>query len=175
MVLALRVVKMLLCVGPEGTGKTLLLRRLANLNKPDISLTTVPTVGLNIATIPREAEFPSINIRELGGSMAPIWPSYYTGVKKVLYVVDAVNLTQLGEATILLMDLLAHPKLRAAQVAIVFNKTDSAMSRGVNELLHVMRFDNLKEYVPQQLTTFEVSALAGKGLRSLLKWITGEK
>lgn len=51
-----------------------------------------------------------------GGSMAPIWPSYYSGVKKVIYVVDAVNLTQLGEATILLMDLLSHPKLKTAQV-----------------------------------------------------------
>ncbi|KAK8754105.1 hypothetical protein OTU49_010671 [Cherax quadricarinatus] len=106
---------MLLCVGPEGTGKTLLLRRLANLTKPDISLTTVPTVGLNIATIQQEPEMPPINIRELGGSMSPIWPSYYNGVRKIMYVVDAVNLTQLGEATLLLMDLLAHPKLRTAQ------------------------------------------------------------
>nr|XP_045592698.1 ADP-ribosylation factor-like protein 16 [Procambarus clarkii]XP_045592699.1 ADP-ribosylation factor-like protein 16 [Procambarus clarkii]XP_045592700.1 ADP-ribosylation factor-like protein 16 [Procambarus clarkii]XP_045592701.1 ADP-ribosylation factor-like protein 16 [Procambarus clarkii]XP_045592702.1 ADP-ribosylation factor-like protein 16 [Procambarus clarkii] len=166
---------MLLCVGPEGTGKTLLLRRLANLTKTDISMTTVPTVGLNIATIQQGPEMPPINIRELGGSMAPIWQSYYSGVRKVIYVVDAVNLTQLAEATLLLMDLLAHPKLKTAQVAIVLNKTDSATSRGTNELLNVMRFDNLKQHAPQQLFTFEISALAGKGLRPLMKWIKGEK
>lgn len=58
--------RMLLCVGPEGTGKTLLLRRLANLTKPDLNLTTVPTVGMNIATIPQAPELPPVTIRELG-------------------------------------------------------------------------------------------------------------
>lgn len=106
---------MILCVGPEGTGKTLLLRRLLNLTKPDISLTTVPTVGVNIVTL-REKDMLPIDIRELGGIMAPIWHNYYAGVRKVIYVMDAVNLTQLGEATLRLMDLLEDPKLQGAKV-----------------------------------------------------------
>lgn len=57
---------MLLCVGPEGSGKTLLLRRLANLTKTDLSLTTVPTVGMNITNIPQGPELPPVSIRELG-------------------------------------------------------------------------------------------------------------
>lgn len=61
------------------------------------------------------------------------------------------------------------------QVAVVLNKTDCVLSRASNELLNAMRFDELKEYAPQQLTTFEVSALAGKGLRPLLEWIKGTK
>lgn len=109
---------MLLCVGPEGTGKTLLLRRLANLTKTDLNLTTVPTVGMNIATIPQGPELPPISIRELGGSMAPIWHSYFGGVRKVMYVIDAVNLTQLGEATMLFMDMLSHPRMRASQCTV---------------------------------------------------------
>ncbi|KAK7081033.1 ADP-ribosylation factor-like protein 16 [Halocaridina rubra] len=165
---------MILCVGPEGTGKTLLLRRLLNLNKPDVSLTTVPTVGVNIVTL-REREMLPIDIRELGGSMSPIWHNYYAGVTKVIYVIDGVNLTQLGEATLLFMELLENPKLKGVPVAIVMNKNDSAMSRGSNELLNVMRFNDLKECVTQQLTTFEVSAILGKGLRPLLKWVKGEK
>ena len=48
--------------------------------------------------------------------MSPIWHSYFGGVQKVMYVIDAVNLTQLGEATLLLMDLLSHPRMRAPQV-----------------------------------------------------------
>ncbi|XP_068250110.1 ADP-ribosylation factor-like protein 16 [Palaemon carinicauda] len=106
---------MILCVGPEATGKTLLLRRLLNLTKPDLSLTTVPTVGVNIVTLIEPEKLP-IDIRELGGSMAPIWHNYYGGVRKVIYVIDGVNLTQLGEATLQLMELLENPKLRAAQV-----------------------------------------------------------
>ena len=57
---------MLLCIGPEGSGKTLLLRRLANLTKTDLNLTTVPTVGMNITTITQGPDLPSISIRELG-------------------------------------------------------------------------------------------------------------
>ncbi|ROT70911.1 hypothetical protein C7M84_010785 [Penaeus vannamei] len=105
---------MLLCIGPEGSGKTLLLRRLLNLNKPDISMTTVPTVGVNIVTL-QVPEMLPINIRELGGSMAPIWHNYYSGVRKVMYVVDVSNLTHLANATLLFMELLANPKLKTAQ------------------------------------------------------------
>lgn len=57
-----------------------------------------------------------INICLAGGSMSPIWHSYFGRVRKVMYVIDAVNLTQLGEATLLLMDLLSHPRMRASQV-----------------------------------------------------------
>ena len=48
--------------------------------------------------------------------MAPIWHNYYGGVRKVIYVIDGVNITQLGEATLLLMELLENPKLKGAQV-----------------------------------------------------------
>ena len=57
----------------------------------------------------------------------------------------------------------------------MLNKIDGAVSRGSSELLFVMRFDILQKKVPQKLVTFEVSALAGKGLRAPFKWIKGEK
>lgn len=50
-----------------------------------------------------------------GGSMAPIWHNYYSGVRKVMYVVDVSNLTHLANATLLFMELLANPKLKTAQ------------------------------------------------------------
>lgn len=114
---------MLLCIGPEGSGKTLLLRQLQNLVKPpkpagqiqeEQKLTTVPTTGVNLITLAQKDVYP-ITIRELGGCMSPIWHNYYRGVAKVLYVVNANNLTQIGSATLLLMDMLAHPDLRRAE------------------------------------------------------------
>lgn len=47
--------------------------------------------------------------------MAPIWHNYYSGVRKVMYVVDVSNLTHLANATLLFMELLANPKLKTAQ------------------------------------------------------------
>ena len=50
--------------------------------------------------------------------MGPIWHSYFGDVPKITYVIDAENMTQLGEATLLRMDLLSHPRLRASQVSL---------------------------------------------------------
>lgn len=52
----------------------------------------------------------------LGGSMAELWSSYYRGVRKLLYVIDAANTSQLASATLLLMPLLAHPHTQKSQV-----------------------------------------------------------
>lgn len=59
--------QMLLCIGPEGSGKTLLIKRLLGKEKADEGVpTTVPTVGVNIVTLHHDPELPSVNIRELG-------------------------------------------------------------------------------------------------------------
>ena len=50
--------------------------------------------------------------------MAELWSSYYHGTKKLMYVVDAANMSQLASATLLLIPLLSHPHLRKTQVAI---------------------------------------------------------
>ena len=61
------VLDMLLCIGPEGSGKTLLLRKLLGKDKTEEGVpTTVPTVGVNIVTLHGDPELPSVNIRELG-------------------------------------------------------------------------------------------------------------
>lgn len=41
-----------LCLGPTGSGKSLLLRRLQNRHVVDNTTSTVPTVGTNIVTVP---------------------------------------------------------------------------------------------------------------------------
>lgn len=37
-----------------------------------------------------------------------------------------------------------------------------------------MRMDEVKQYAKQKILTFEVSALANKGLKPLIKWVKGE-
>ena len=45
-----------LCLGPQSSGKTLLLKRLQNTEVTDIT-PTVETVGTNIVPVPRKAPF----------------------------------------------------------------------------------------------------------------------
>lgn len=41
-----------------------------------------------------------IQIREIGGTMAPMWKNYLTDVDKIMYVVDTSNLCQISAAGI---------------------------------------------------------------------------
>lgn len=107
---------MVLCLGPNGSGKTLLLKKLQNYEEIDLTTNTVPSVGTNIFTIlsPDKSQFEEVT--ELGGSVASIWKKYYKGVRKIMYVVDASNLCQISAAGILLYELLVDPATKNAKV-----------------------------------------------------------
>lgn len=111
---------MILCLGPVGSGKTLLLKCLQNNEKIDNTTTAVPTMGTNIFTVKTEGK--EYTIRELGGNMAPLWPMYFKDVEKVLYVVDASNLCQISAASVLLYTILVHPSLQKAKVNVIYKK-----------------------------------------------------
>lgn len=114
---------MALCLGPTGSGKTLLLKKLQNVNSVDKTTPSVATVGTNLFEI-RFDDGSQVSVRELGGLMAPLWSNYFSGVKKVIYVVDASNLCQISAAGVLLYTILVHPQLRVAKVNFI-NKNDT--------------------------------------------------
>lgn len=108
-------IKMCLCLGPTGSGKTLLLKTLQNREAFDTMSSTVPTIGTNLVTV-RFGNQKQISIREVGGEMAPIWRNYYSCVRSIIYVVDASNLCQIAAAGVLLYTILAEPSLQKAKV-----------------------------------------------------------
>lgn len=102
-----------LCLGPKYSGKTHLLTKLTklqlgeNVTSPHI----VPTIGTNIFPIklPAKQKIASkqqqksnvyVQVREVGGTMAPMWKNYLNDVKKLMYVVDTSNLCQISAAGI---------------------------------------------------------------------------
>jgi len=89
-----------LCIGPQSSGKTLLLKRLnsASVNE---GTSTVETVGTNMVQVPKKLvanddgtdiarkKWDSrdlMDVREIGGSLSPLWPSYYSSDKLVSHV-----------------------------------------------------------------------------------------
>jgi ADP-ribosylation factor-like protein 1 len=85
-----------LCIGPTGSGKTLLLKR---LQSPEVNegTSTVETVGSNMVHIPRKLvgekgrnkagdDKDFMVVREIGGSIAPLWPSYFSPDKLVFHI-----------------------------------------------------------------------------------------
>lgn len=115
-----------LCLGPKGAGKTHLLSSLQHPDSINSTSHSVPTIGTNIFSIqlpPRKkttsVEY-SMNgkrgstsgtngsqanggkstamVREVGGTMAPMWSNYLGDVTKIMYVVDTSNLCQISAA-----------------------------------------------------------------------------
>ncbi|XP_075025359.1 ADP-ribosylation factor-like protein 16 isoform X1 [Calonectris borealis] len=118
-----------LLLGAAGGGKSLLARRLrhiraeegaAELGEPPA---TLPTVGTNLTDLrlPRK-----VTVRELGGCMGPIWPSYYGECSALLFVVDAANPTQVSSSCIQLLSVLSAEQLASVPVLVLFNKMTSS-------------------------------------------------
>uniref|UniRef100_A0A3Q2DXK3 ADP-ribosylation factor-like 16 n=1 Tax=Cyprinodon variegatus TaxID=28743 RepID=A0A3Q2DXK3_CYPVA len=69
-----------LLLGATGVGKTLLLKRLqmitlhgsCEMGSPP---STLPTVGTNLTDLTLKKK--KVTVREIGGCMGPIWPSYF--------------------------------------------------------------------------------------------------
>lgn len=102
-----------LCLGPTSSGKTLLLKRLQN-EEVDETSTSIPTIGTNIFNVKCDTRL--VEIREVGGTIAPLWSKYYNPTAKILYVVDASNLCQISAAGVLLYSILTDPRCKNSKV-----------------------------------------------------------
>nr|CAD7572147.1 unnamed protein product [Timema californicum] len=164
---------MILCLGPVGSGKTLLLKNLQNLETIDTTTSTVPTVGTNLTAIRLENQ-KEVTVRELGGSMAPIWRNYFNNdVKKILYVVDASNLCQIAAAGVLFYTILAEPSLHKTKILLVLSKMDASYRQMRNEALLMLQLARLRKEIPQEITVVETSTMSGAGVDKVRKWLQG--
>ncbi|KAF7272692.1 hypothetical protein GWI33_014555 [Rhynchophorus ferrugineus] len=163
---------MVLCIGPEGSGKTLLLKKIQDPDYVDNTTASIPTVGTNILSLQLGDKI--YTIRELGGSIAPLWPKYFYDVGKVMYVVDASNLCQISTAGVLLYTVLAHPLLRNAKFLLVLTKMDASYRQMRNEALLMLQMKRLQKEIKQKITIVEASAITGLGREDILKWISSQ-
>ncbi|XP_050312084.1 ADP-ribosylation factor-like protein 16 [Anthonomus grandis grandis] len=161
---------MVLCIGPKGSGKTLLIRKIQNPLDVDETTSTVPTMGTNISNLLVGDKL--YEIRELGGGIAPIWSKYFQNVGKVMFVIDTSNLCQISEAGVLLYTVLVHPLLQRAKFLLVLSKMDHSYRQMRNEALLMLQMKRLQKEIKQKMTIVEASAITGEGREEILKWIT---
>ena len=182
-----------LILGAEGTGKTLLLKKLVSKSKTKTStlssagadalrestsqcgdgiiLPTIPTVGTNIEDL-HLAKGISCKLREYGGSMAPLWNSAYNRCSMIVFVVDASrNSTQISASTMLLLDVLTAKALEKKPLLIFFNKMDSLFGMSLVELKSVMRLGDVVRNATQKVRVVQGSCATEDGLDSILEWI----
>lgn len=119
-----------LCLGATNSGKTLLLRKLQGRARIDETISSVPTIGSSLYKLKLRSG-DTILIRELGGSIAPLWHHYYKYLKKILFVIDASNLCQISASGVLLYSTLTEPNLQQAEVTL--KKFISLWARCINK------------------------------------------
>ncbi|XP_069785791.1 ADP-ribosylation factor-like protein 16 isoform X3 [Narcine bancroftii] len=112
-----------------------------------------------------------ITLRELGGCMGPIWPSYYMDSGAIIFVIDAANPTQVSSSCIQLLDVLAAEQLQQTPVLILFNKVDLPCHMSLVEMKSLFRMDDILACAKQTIHVLEVSARTGRGLDQVLKWL----
>ncbi|XP_075889219.1 ADP-ribosylation factor-like protein 16 isoform X3 [Nelusetta ayraudi] len=164
-----------LLLGATGVGKTLLLKRLHKFTlrgevEPGEPPSTLPTVGTNLIdlTLKRKKK---VTLRELGGCMGPIWPSYFKDCSSVIFVVDSVNIAQIASSCIQLLMVLSAEALHGVSILILFNKRDMPCTMSLTEIKSLFRMDDIIASATQPTTILEVSALSGQGLREVLSWL----
>ncbi|XP_074703023.1 ADP-ribosylation factor-like protein 16 [Strix aluco] len=163
-----------LLLGAAGGGKSLVTRRLRQLSAPAGPTElgepppTLPTVGTDLTDLrlPRR-----VTVRELGGCMGPVWPSYYGECSALLFVVDAANPTQVSSSCVQLLSVLSAPPLASVPVLVLFNKIDLPCYMSLAEMKSLFRMQDIVSCATQPITTLETSARDGTGLADVLQWL----
>ena len=147
---------MIICLGISGSGKSMLIHYLRERcddlfqgyvpieipegekppMEPEPLLPVISTLGTDLITLSRPGgkrtdPAETVEIREVGGGLSPLWKSFTRGntIKAMLFVVDSGAPEKIGNATVHLVEMLSSSQLETASVMIVFNKTDVDCSR----------------------------------------------
>ncbi|XP_053194700.1 ADP-ribosylation factor-like protein 16 [Scomber japonicus] len=163
-----------LLLGATGVGKTLLMKRLQKVNLHGLgelgaTPSTLPTVGTNLTDLTLKRK--KLTVRELGGCMGPIWPSYFKDCSSVMFMVDSANIAQISSSCIKLQSILSAEPLHSASVLILFNKRDMPCTMSLVEVKSLFRMDDIIASATQPITTLELSARSGEGLQDVLGWL----
>lgn len=164
-----------LAIGAEGAGKTLLLRQLANCLKKGepsaIAMATVRSVGTELRHLVLGKC--DVTIREMGGSMAPIWARYYDESHVVVFVIDVAGEEQLASATVALMEAFQSGSLDGKPFAIVLNKCDQPAQIPPETLARIVRIDDIIATAEtRDVACFRCSAATAEGLSDLIEWLS---
>ena len=154
---------MVLCLGATGAGKTVLLKKLAGGEEVTRYTKIIPTVGINhfdieIQLMPIDGDDrkkkkdknrpPVVQVKELGGELAPNWPQYLNqqNERKVVYVIDVSDFTKVSEVAVHLVECFKSlsggctGEGDKSSIIILYSKTDLLPERRVNAEIQRYRY-----------------------------------
>ena len=136
-----------------------------------IDADVVPSIGVDISNLPLD-KTKTVQIKEVGGSMMPLWPTYLKGAAALMYVVDISDAYQLAASATAFHHLCDLPAMRDKRVLLIWNKTDAPCALRDAE---TAAFDaaRAETALGDALTTMRASALDGSNAQQVMTWIRG--
>lgn len=122
-------------VGGEGSGKSVLIRKMKELQHGSTSATTIPsmyesfnpstqpTVGVDLVDIDWKGK--CTKLRELGSAISSRWSAYYREANLVIFAADMADIRQWSNSLIQLYDMASYKEEWADKhLLIVMTKAD---------------------------------------------------
>jgi len=166
------VVGEVLLLGCEGAGKTLLCRHLQKLGSNDanakLQTNTQPSIGVETLEVPHASR--SIEFREVGGTMQPVWNSYFEGCSAIVLVADSSKSHAAVSAAVELAEVLRSPTASNKRVLLLLNKRDAVGALPEGSLRQLIGLPAMEAAAGDRLSVQLASALSGDGLLQLLDW-----
>ncbi|KAG6622944.1 GTP-binding ADP-ribosylation factor-like protein ARL1 [Phytophthora cinnamomi] len=137
-----------------------------------VDANTQPSVGVEHWTLPLDGGR-ICTLREVGGQLLPMWPSYFESCYFWLFLIDASNATQLAAAAVEFFSVLSVDEMRRKPKLLLINQIDAGFVVDDTVLRTYLCLDRLlvePDCGPVQI--LKTSALTGENVEQVLKWLT---
>lgn len=158
----------ILVIGTSGAGKSLLLRRLRNLDEP-VEAETLPTMGTDIENI--QINKKNILFREVGFKLVQSWMKFSKETKAILFLVDLTSYASLSASVIEFYNLLLGIGDLSKPIVLVLNKIDCGDHMDLDFVLQSFEFYELLE-AHENLYLYVISVVTGVNLKALADLIS---
>ena len=171
------VMKEILVLGAEGSGKSLLIRRVKEHTEGKFSVdttseSTIPTTGVEIVHVELSSDV-SCNVREIGSAISSRWDSYLSESCGLIFAVDVSDLGSLSSALVLLHEILSNtPLMVNKRLLLVLNKTDCVERSSVVLAKNILRLNELQRLWPLMSVRCG-SCVSGDICESVIDWMKG--
>ena len=176
-------VKECLVIGGEGSGKSILIRRMKELQQSASSSSTSssiyeafnpstqPTVGVDLIDV--EWKGRGVKLRELGSAISSRWSAYFKEANMVVYLVDTADIRQWSNALIQLYDMTSYKEeWTGKDLLIVMTKTDISAVAQQSACLSFLKLPNPELHkIWRRVKIIFGSCLENELATAVLEWL----
>lgn len=131
---------------------------------------TKPTIGTNVCNV-KFKTIQDVVLKEIGGSMAPLWKGSYKDAKRLIFIIDISNPSQVSATTSLLHEVIRSKDLQNTPILLVLNKIDNYCTISLFEMKYLIGLEDILQ-ARSEITVLEASIKYETGIADILEWLS---